>query len=436
MRSSSLGETLNKGSCTNFKLLSMKNENGKKLLVLLPGLGAVSTTFLAGIFSNVFADKKIIGSITQNYKSAANGQIVTIADLRNLPKLENLTFAAWDITSDNAYEVAKKVGALNVSDIDQVKEQLMAIKPMAGVFSEKYISNLEGSHIKKSPHFEELVEQLRADIRDSKAKAGTDNAIMVYCASTERFSCLENVHMSLASFEQGLKNNDEHISPSQLYAYAALLENVPFANGTPNLTVEIPALLELAQRNSLPVAGKDFKTGQTFLKTLLAPGLKAKLLGVNGWFSTNILGNKDGYVLNEPENFKSKESTKLKSLDTIFDPDTYPELYKDLYHMVKINYYPPRGDAKEGWDNIDIFGWMNYPMQIKINFLCRDSILAAPIVLDLALLLHYSKSQGYVGIQDWMSFYFKLPYTTDDKKVIHSLMTQHENLLNELTSPK
>jgi len=411
----------------------MKNSNDKKILILLPGLGAVATTFLTGIFSKLYSNKEIIGSITQNFKFAEGGNQKTISELKNLPKLENMSFAAWDINDDNAYESAVKAGVLNPYDLEPVKEYLENIKPMKGVFSKKYIKNLDGTHVKESSIFSELVSELRADIRISKENHGTDNAVMIWCGSTESFNTLSDVHQNLKSFEKGIEENDDNISPTQLYAYAALLEGVPFANGTPNLSVEIPALQELAEQNGLPIAGKDFKTGQTFMKTVIAPGLKAKLLGTQGWFSTNILGNKDGLVLNEPENFRSKENSKLESLNSIFEPDVYPELYGDLHHSVRINYYPPRGDSKEGWDNIDIFGWMNYPMQIKINFLCRDSILAAPIVLDLALLLSYSKEEGYSGVQDWLSFYFKLPNRGSSGTVVHDLIMQHSNLISELT---
>lgn len=411
----------------------MKNSNDKNILILLPGLGAVATTFLAGIYSKLYSDKEIIGSITQNYKVEDGDSHTSIANLRELPGLENLRFAAWDIVEDNAYESALKANVLHRYDLEPVRKHLEAIKPMKGVFSKKYVKNLDGTHVKESNEFTDLVAELREDIRNAKQLNNTEEAVMIWCGSTESYNTLSDVHQSLDAFEKGIEQNDEDISPTQIYAYAALLEDVAFANGTPNMSVEIPALQELAIKNKLPIAGKDFKTGQTFLKTLIAPGLKAKLLGTEGWFSTNILGNKDGLVLNEPENFRNKESSKLESLNSIFEPDIYPELYGDLHHTVRINYYPPRGDAKEGWDNIDIFGWMNYPMQIKINFLCRDSILAAPIVLDLALLLTYSKERGYAGVQDWLSFYFKHPHRNADGKTVHDLRIQHNNLISELT---
>jgi myo-inositol-1-phosphate synthase len=311
-----------------------------------------------------------------------------------------------------------------------VREDLEAVEPMPGVFISDYVRRLDPSYVKKGQSRSQWVDALRADIREQKAKHGTDRAVMVWCASTERFLDPEPVHQSLAAFEQGLADNDLSIAPSQMYAYAALMEGVPMANGAPNLTLEIPALQELALQQGLPIAGKDFKTGQTFMKTLLAPGLKAKLLGVQGWFSTNILGNKDGLVLDEPDNFRTKEHSKLESLHSIFEAERYPELYGDLHHTVRINYYPPRGDSKEGWDNIDIVGWMGYPMQIKINFLCKDSILAAPIVLDLALLLDWAHGQGWSGVQEWMSFYFKDPHS--EGKALHDLMRQHQNLLSTL----
>jgi myo-inositol-1-phosphate synthase len=344
--------------------------------------------------------------------------------------LSNLAFAAWDITPENAYESAKNAEVLSPQDLEMVREDLEAVEPMPGVFISDYVRRLDPSYVKKGQSRSQWVDALRADIREQKAKHGTDRAVMVWCASTERFLDPEPVHQSLAAFEQGLADNDLSIAPSQMYAYAALMEGVPMANGAPNLTLEIPALQELALQQGLPIAGKDFKTGQTFMKTLLAPGLKAKLLGVQGWFSTNILGNKDGLVLDEPDNFRTKEHSKLESLHSIFEAERYPELYGDLHHTVRINYYPPRGDSKEGWDNIDIVGWMGYPMQIKINFLCKDSILAAPIVLDLALLLDWAHGQGWSGVQEWMSFYFKDPHAQE--QAVHDLMQQHGTLLSTL----
>lgn len=415
---------------------SQSKSQNNTLLVLIPGLGAVGTTFLAGVFAHIRHGRPVVGSISQNYKvSDPTGQpnprnFTPLSEHLGLPSLSNLAFAAWDITPENAYESAKNAEVLSPQDLEMVREDLEAVEPMPGVFISDYVRRLDPSYVKKGQSRSQWVDALRADIREQKAKHGTDRAVMVWCASTERFLDPEPVHQSLAAFEQGLADNDLSIAPSQMYAYAALMEGVPMANGAPNLTLEIPALQELALQQGLPIAGKDFKTGQTFMKTLLAPGLKAKLLGVQGWFSTNILGNKDGLVLDEPDNFRTKEHSKLESLHSIFEAERYPELYGDLHHTVRINYYPPRGDSKEGWDNIDIVGWMGYPMQIKINFLCKDSILAAPIVLDLALLLDWAHGQGWSGVQEWMSFYFKDPHAQE--QAVHDLMQQHGTLLSTL----
>lgn len=404
----------------------------ERLIVFLPGLGAVATTLIAGVLANVKQGKPIVGSITQNHRIEKDHKVRNISELIETASLSSIDFACWDITEDDAYTSALKAGVLNPMDLEPLKEEMSAIKPMAGVFSKEFVPNLEPSYIKATNSKREQTRALREDIRKH---VGTQKGVMVWCGSTERFLRIEEVHKSLEAFEKGLDENNEYIAPSMLYAYAALKEGIPFANGAPNLTLDIPALVELAEVEGVPIAGKDFKTGQTFMKTLVAPGLKAKLLGVNGWFSTNILGNKDGLVLNEPENFKTKEHSKLESLNSIFQTETYPELYGDMFHSVKINYYPPRGDQKEGWDNIDIFGWMGYPMQIKINFLCRDSILAAPIVLDLALLLNYAKKNGYKGVQEWMSFFFKHPQSNSNNQApVHDLMLQHQMLMQELLS--
>ena len=416
----------------------MNHDQNNILLVLIPGLGAVATTFLAGVMAHVHHGRPMVGSITQNYKLPDTSEtpdprnFQPLSEHLGLPTLPDLAFAAWDITADTAYETANQAKVLTPEALEQVRAPLPDISPLSGVFISDYVRRLEPSFIKEGTSRVQWVAQLRADIQEQKKAHGTDRAVMVWCGSTERFLQPEAIHQSLEAFEEGLKQDHPAISPSQMYAYAALLEGVPMANGAPNLTLEIPALIELTKREGLPIAGKDFKTGQTFMKTLLAPGLKAKLLGAQGWFSTNILGNKDGLVLDEPENFRTKEHSKLESLHSILETERYPELYGDLHHTVRINYYPPRGDSKEGWDNIDILGWMGYPMQIKVNFLCKDSILAAPIVLDLALLLDWAHGQGWSGIQEWMSFYFKDPHS--EGKALHDLMRQHQNLLSTLVA--
>ena len=355
-----------------------------------------------------------------------------IKDMVPLASLNDIELAGWDVYPDNAYNAAVRAGVLQPKDLDPVADFLRQIEPMPAAFEQQYASRLEGSHIKPFQKKLDLVELLREDIRSSLAKSKATRAVMVWSASTETYLEPSACHQTLEAFEQGLENNDPGIAPSQLYAYAAILEGVPYANGAPNLTVDIPALEQLAMDRGVPIAGKDFKTGQTLIKTVLGPAFKARMLGVAGWFSTNILGNRDGAVLDDPANFKSKEKSKSGVLDTILQPDLYPELYKDLYHKVRINYYPPRGDAKEGWDNVDLFGWMDYPMQLKVNFLCRDSILAAPIVLDLALFLDLAKRAGRSGIQEWLSFYFKSPHVRSGDIAEHDLFIQHLRLKNTL----
>lgn len=403
------------------------------LVVFLPGLGAVSTTFIAGVIANTKLGIPIVGSITQNHRLLKNEKVQNISELIHTRALRDLRFVAWDITNENAHNTALKAGVLSPHDIHPLQEELKQIRPLPGVFEKEYVPGLDASFVRSETSKRKQAEALRKDIRDSLRAHNAKEGVMVWCGSTERYLATEPVHRSLVNFEKGLDEDNPYIAPSMIYAYAAIKEGVPFANGAPNLTIDIPALEELAELNRVPIAGKDFKTGQTFMKTLVAPGLKSRLLGVNGWFSTNILGNKDGLVLNEPENFKTKESSKLESLNRIFEPEINPDLYGELYHTVRINYYPPRGDQKEGWDNIDLFGWMGYPMQIKINFLCRDSILAAPIVLDLALLLNWSQRRGEYGAQDWLSFYFKHPQKTTRRPIaIHDLMEQHRILLEHL----
>jgi myo-inositol-1-phosphate synthase len=342
---------------------------------------------------------------------------------------DDLVFAAWDVYPDNAYEAALKAGVLQSTDLDKVKAELTALVPMKAAFDPNYVRNLDGHHTMTGSR-REMAEALRQNIRDIKATV--DRVVMVWAASTEIYQMPGPAHMTIESFEAALDANDQTISPSQLYAYAALMEKVPFANGAPNLTVDTPAMVALAKKNRVPISGKDFKTGQTLMKTIIAPGLKNRLLGVAGWFSTNILGNRDGEVLDDPDSFKSKEVSKAGVLDTIFQRDLYPDLYKDLYHKIRINYYPPRGDAKEGWDNIDLFGWLGYPMQIKIDFLCRDSILAAPIVLDLALFSDLAARAGWKGIQEWLSFFYKSPQTAPGLYAEHDLHIQNIKFKNTL----
>lgn len=407
----------------------------KKLGVLLVGLGAVSTTFIAGIFLTRKGLAKPLGSLTQMGRIRLGrrdeNREPKIYDFVPLPPLDSLIFGAWDIFSDNAYEAARRAQVLSREHIEIIKDELASIQPMPAAFSRAYVKKLDGANIKKG-NKRELVSQLREDIKRFKEKNNCDALVMVWCASTEIFIAQSEAHQTLENFEKALNNDDAGISPSMLYAYAALQEGVPFVNGAPNLTVDAPALIELAKQKNVPIAGKDFKTGQTLMKTIIAPGLKARMLGLAGWYSTNILGNRDGEVLDDPESFKTKEVSKLGVLDEILEPQKFPDLYGNICHLVKINYYPPRGDNKEGWDNIDIFGWLGYPMQIKINFLCRDSILAAPIVLDLALFIDLARRVGFSGTQEWLSFYFKSPMHAPAVRAEHDLFIQLEKLYNNL----
>ena len=407
-----------------------------KLGVLIPGIGAVSTTTIAGVEAVRRGLAQPIGSLTQlatiRLGKRTDNRTPPIKDFVPLANLGDLVFGGWDIFEDNAYEAAANAGVLDRTLLDQLKEPLSAIKPMKAVFDHDYVKRINGPNVKQARTKMEKAEMLMQDIEDFRRSNNCARMIMIWCASTEVFHTPSAVHQTLADFECGLQKNDPDIAPSQIYAYAALKSGVPFANGAPNLTTDTPALLELARDRKIPICGKDFKTGQTFMKTLIAPGLKSRMLGVNGWFSTNILGNRDGEVLEDPGSFKTKEETKLSVLDQILQPDLYPMLYKDLYHAVRINYYPPRGDAKEGWDNIDIFGWLGYPMQIKIDFLCRDSILAAPIVLDLVLFLDLAQRAGMKGIQEWLSFYFKAPMTAPGLYPEHDIFIQLMKLKNTL----
>jgi myo-inositol-1-phosphate synthase len=407
-----------------------------KLGVLVPGIGAVTTTFIAGVEAIKRGIAQPFGSLTQlstiRLGKRTEDRTPLVKDFVPLAGLNDLVVGGWDIFQDNAYEAALNAKVLDKTLLEQVKEPLQAIQPMKGVFYPEYVKRLHGTWVKDGGSKMDQAEMLMDDIRNFKASSGAARLVMIWCGSTEIFHEAAAVHASLKSFEEGLAKSDPAIAPSQIYAYAALKSGVPFANGAPNLTTDVPALIEMARDRQLPICGKDFKTGQTMMKTMLAPGLKARMLGVSGWFSTNILGNRDGEVLDDPDNFKTKEVSKLSVLDQILQPQLYPMLYKDLFHVVRINYYPPRGDAKEGWDNIDIFGWLGYPMQIKIDFLCRDSILAAPIVLDLVLFLDLAQRAGMKGIQEWLSFYFKAPMTAPGLYPEHDIFIQLMKLKNTL----
>ena len=402
---------------------------------MLVGLGAVSTTFIAGVENVRRGRAKPIGSLSQmatiRLGKRTDKRAPKIKDFVPVADLTNLVFAAWDPIPDDAYTAAVKAGVLDRHEhLEPIKEFLQGIKPIPAAFDQYYVKRLQGTNVKQGKTKRDLAEQLRNDIRTFKKTV--DRVVIVWCASTEVFITAGPVHQSLASFEKGMEQNDPAIAPSMLYGYAALMEGVPFANGAPNLTVDIPALERLAEERKVPIGGKDFKTGQTMMKSVLAPAFKARMLGLAGWYSTNILGNRDGEVLDDPESFKTKEESKLGLLEHILQPEMYPDLYGKIYHKVRINYYPPRGDNKEGWDNIDIFGWLGYPMQIKVDFLCRDSILAAPIVLDLALFFDLAHRAGLFGIQEWLSFYFKGPQTAPGLYPEHDLFIQHTKLKNTL----
>jgi myo-inositol-1-phosphate synthase len=407
-----------------------------RLGVLTPGLGAVATTFIAGVESIRRGLSKPIGSLTQmatiRLGKRTDKRSPYIKEFVPLAGLNDLVFGAWDPIPDDALTAARKAGVLQDKDLEPIADFLAAIKPMPAVFDQKYVSRLSGTNVKKGKSKRDLAEQLRQDIREFKARHKLDRLVMVWCASTEVYIKAGPQHATIEQFEKAMDRNDEAIAPSMLYAWAAIMEGVPFANGAPNLTVDTPALLQLAIARGVPVSGKDFKTGQTWMKTVIAPGLKARMLGLEGWYSTNILGNRDGEVLDDPASFKTKEESKLSVLHTILQPELYPELYNGFSHVVRINYYPPRGDNKEGWDNIDIVGWMGYPMQIKVNFLCRDSILAAPIVLDLALFMDFAQRAGMKGIQEWLSFYFKSPMAAQGLQPEHDLFIQQTKLKNTL----
>jgi myo-inositol-1-phosphate synthase len=406
-----------------------------KLGILTPGLGAVATTFMAGVESVRRGLTAPIGSLTQmatiRLGKRTENRAPLIKDFVPLAALEDIVFGAWDPIPDDAYTAAKKAGVLEERDLEPVRDFLSAIKPMPAAFENKYVTRLNGTNVKTGTK-REMAEALREDIRRFKQENGCDRVVLVWCGSTEIYIKPGPQHATLEAFEAAMDANDEAIAPSMLYGYAAIMEGCAYANGAPNLAVDVPALVQLANDRGVAVSGKDFKTGQTWMKTIIAPGIKARMLGLAGWYSTNILGNRDGEVLDDPASFKTKEESKLSVLHTILQPEQHPELYKDFSHVVRINYYPPRGDNKEGWDNIDIVGWMGYPMQIKVNFLCRDSILAAPLVLDLALFSDLAQRAGMKGIQEWLSFYYKSPMTAEGLYPEHDLFIQQTKLKNTL----
>lgn len=408
-----------------------------KLGVLCVGLGAVSSTFMAGVESARRGKAQPVGSLTQlatiRLGKRTEGRTPLIRDFVPLASMDDLVFGAWDPVPDDLYTSCLVAGVLDRHEhIEPIADFLKSIKPMPAVFDQHYVKRLQGTNVKNGKTKRELAEALREDIRNFKTSNGCDRLVIVWCASTEIFIVPGPTHKSLEAFEKAMEENDLSIAPSMLYAWAAIMENVPFANGAPNLSCDVPALVTLAEKRGVAIGGKDFKTGQTMIKTVLSPMFKARMLGVAGWYSTNILGNRDGEVLDDPESFKTKEESKLGALEYILQPKLYPDLYSKLYHKVRINYYPPRGDNKEGWDNIDIFGWLGYPMQIKVDFLCRDSILAAPLVLDLAIFFDLAQRAGMSGIQEWLSFYFKSPQAAPGLYPEHDLFIQLTKLKNTL----
>jgi len=410
-----------------------------KLGIMIPGMGAVATTFVAGVEAVRKGLAKPIGSLTQmgtiRLGKRTESRSPKVKEFVPLAGLNDLVFTGWDIFEDDMYAAATHAGVLEQDLLRQIKPFLESIQPRKAVFDRNYVKKLDGPNVKKGKSKMDLAEQVRADMREFKKTSGASRLITIWCGSTEVFLKPTEIHQTVKAFERALKENDEAIAPSMVYAYASLMEGIPFANGAPNLTVDIPVMHELSRRNQAPICGKDFKTGQTLMKTILAPGFKARLLGLSGWYSTNILGNRDGEVLDDPGSFKTKEESKLGVLEHILQPGLYPELYGNIFHKVRINYYPPRGDNKEGWDNIDIFGWLNYPMQIKVDFLCRDSILAAPIVLDLVLFLDLARRTPElrgIGIQEWLSFYFKSPMSAPGLYPEHDLFIQLMKLKNTL----
>jgi myo-inositol-1-phosphate synthase len=407
-----------------------------KLGVLLPGMGAVATTFIAGVEAIRSGLSKPVGSVTQTgtirLGKRTENRTPLVSEFVPLAKIEDIVFGGWDVYEDNAYEAAKKAGVLSNEHLAALKPFMETIKPWPAVFDPQYVKKLHGTNVKKGKSKRDLADQVTADIENFKKQHDIARLVMVWCGSTEVYREAGDVHSTIEKFEKGLDDSHPDILPSMIYAYCAIKAGIPYANGAPNLSADFPALIDLAKKTGAPIGGKDFKTGQTLMKTILAPGFKARLLGMNGWYSTNILGNRDGEVLDDPESFKTKEVSKLGVLEHILQPSLYPDLYGKIHHVVRINYYPPRGDNKEGWDAIDIFGWMGYPMQIKIDFLCRDSILAAPIVLDLAIFFDFAKRAGMSGIQEWMSFYFKSPQTAAGLYPEHDLFIQLMKLKNTL----
>ncbi|MDR3244879.1 MAG: inositol-3-phosphate synthase [Prevotellaceae bacterium] len=414
----------------------IKDAEGKLGVLVIGVGGAVATTFIAG---TMIARKGLgipVGSITQlatiRLGKREENRFPKIKDVTPLADLKDIVFGGWDIFEENAYDAARHAEVLTVEDLEKVKDELQSIKPMKAVFDQNYVKRLHGVWVKNAPTKWDLKEMVRSDIRDFKEKNGCDRIICIWCGSTEVFTQISEIHQTLPALQKAMKENNPEIAPSMIYAYAAIEEGVPYINGAPNLTVDMPAIWDFAEQTQTPICGKDFKTGQTMLKTVISPMLKTRMLGLNGWFSTNILGNRDGEVLDDPGSFKTKEESKLSVIDNILQPDLYPELYGNVYHKVRINYYPPRKDNKEGWDNIDIFGWLGYPMQLKVDFLCRDSILAAPLCLDLVLFADLSKRAGFSGIQSWLSFYFKSPMHDNEHIAEHDLFIQYVKLKNTL----
>ena len=407
-----------------------------KLGVLMPGLGAVASTVIAGVLHSRRTGEDPLGSVAQmahiRLGKREENRNPRIKEFVPLAELDDLVFGGWDPLSPDALEAAQTAGVMKPEDLAAISGDLEGVVAMDAVFDQRWVSRIEGVRVKTQTNKFEQAEALIADIEQFRIENGCDRLVMIWSGSTEAYQEASEVHDTIASFEQGLHDNDDNISPSQIYAYAALQAGVPFANGAPNLTTDVPCIVELSKREGVPIAGKDFKTGQTLIKTLISPGLKSRMLGIRGWYSTNILGNRDGEVLDAPENFQTKETSKLGVLDTILQPDVYPSLYGNIDHKVRIDYYPPRGDEKEGWDNIDIFGWLGYPMQIKINLLARDSILAAPIVLDLALFMDLASRAGESGVQEWLSFYFKAPQSAGPLAPEHDIFIQQTKLKNTL----